>query len=378
MGYNIAEYPVLFQGLLLVLALSFIIQMLYWWLIHARIVYFEPGTSRIPKSPVSIIICAKNEERNLRKNLPLILEQDYPDFEVIVVNDASGDKTEDLLRDLKAKYPHLRSSLITRNIHLRSGKKLALTVGLKAARHDWVLLTDADCRPASKAWLATMQRNFTRDTGIVLGYGGYRRVGGLLNLIIRYDAFFIALQYFGFALAGFPYMGVGRNLAYRREIFFRNKGFASHYELASGDDDLFVNEVAPGTRTRIEIRPESHTVSEPERRWRDWYYQKRRHLTTGPRYRFSSKFLLGTEILSRLLFYASLIALLACWVMPALGIGIFLLRTLSTIVIIKLAMARLKEKYLLLISPLMDLILPLVNIWMVFSNYVAKKRARWT
>ena len=360
-----------------VFAACFILQMVYWWMVHARLVYYKPTVSRIKKDPVSIIICAKNEEENLAKNLPLVLEQDYPDYEVIVVNDASSDGTDDVLRDLSQKYPHLRYTGIMENVHIRSGKKLALTVGIKASRHEWLLLTDADCAPAGNKWLASMQRNFRRDTGIVLGYGWYERSGGLLNLIVRYETFFIALQYLSFALSGMPYMGVGRNLAYRRDIFFRNKGFASHYELASGDDDLFINEVVRGTRTKIEIRKESHTVSEPAKKWKEWYYQKRRHLTTGPRYRPSTKFFLGTEILSRVLFYVSFILLLSNRIHPPLVLGIFFIRMFSTIVIIKLAMNRLNEKYLLLISPLMDFTLPWVYMWMAFSNYVALKRARW-
>jgi len=374
---NITDYSLAFQVLIGVFAGSFILQMVYWWLVHARLVYYQPGSSRIRKAPVSIIICAKNEEKNLKKNLPLVLEQDYPDYEVIVVNDASSDKTAGVLRDLGQKYPHLRTTRIMDNKHIQRGKKLALTVGIKASRNEWLLLTDADCSPAGSKWLSTMQRNFSRDTGIVLGYGGYKRSRGLLNLIIRYDSFFIGLQYLSFALSGFPYMGVGRNLAYRRDIFFRNKGFASHYELASGDDDLFINEVVRGTGTRIEIRKESHTISESTKKWKEWYYQKKRHLTTGPRYKPSTKFLLGTEILSRILFYASFILLLANQVLTPLVLGIFSIRMLSTTVVIKLAMTRLNEKYLLLISPLMDFTLPWVHIFMVFSNYVASKRARW-
>jgi biofilm PGA synthesis N-glycosyltransferase PgaC len=375
---NIADYPLACRVMAGVLAGSFLLQMVYWWAVHARLVYYRPAGSGIRKFPVSVIICARNEEENLRANLPLVLGQDYPDFEVIVVDDASTDGTADLLRDFRQQYPQLRTSSIKPNVHISKGKKLALTVGIKAARHEWILLTDADCRPAGPQWLSLMQRNFSRDTGIVLGYGGYSRRRGLLNLVIRYDAFFVALQYFGFALAGLPYMGVGRNLAYRREIFFRHKGFASHYELASGDDDLFINEVARREPTRIEIRPGAHTYSDPKRSWRDWYYQKRRHLTTGPRYRPATKFLLGTEIISRLLFYASFAYLLAFQVMLPTIIVIFLVRLLSTMLVIKWSMSRLNESYLLLISPLMDLVLPLVQIGMAFSNYVASKRARWS
>ncbi len=374
---DFTEYNIVFQILITVYGICFVIQVLYWSLIFPRILLFRPVSSSIPKFPVSVIICARNEEVNLRKNLPLVMEQDYPDFEVIVVNDASTDGTEELLFDLQRQYPHLRSTFIRENEHVRAGKKLALTVGIKSAKHDWVLLTDADCSPSTDQWIYSMQRNFTANHQVVLGYGGYRRGKGLANLVSRYEAFSTALQYFGLSLAGHPYMGTGRNLAYRKSLFFKNRGFASHYDLASGDDDLFINEVARKANTGIEIRPESFTCSETEKTWKDWYYQKKRHLTTGPRYRFSTKLVVGLEPMARMGFYGVLIALLASRVLTAYILGVFVFRMLLTGVIIKLGMGRLHEKYLLLPSPLLDFALPWVHLFMVFSNYVATKRARW-
>jgi biofilm PGA synthesis N-glycosyltransferase PgaC len=354
-----------------------LIQIIYWSIVFSRILIYKPVHTSLETNPVSVIICARNEEANLRANLPLFLDQDYPEYEVIVVNDASADGTENLLIDLQRQYSHLRTTFIRESEHIRAGKKLALTVGIKAAKHDMLLLTDADCFPASNRWIFFMQRNFTGNNQIVLGYGGYRRQKGLVNLVSRYEAFFIALQYFGMSLAGHPYMGTGRNLAYRRTLFFENRGFASHYDLASGDDDLFINEVARKANTGIEIQPESFTRSDTERTWKDWYYQKKRHLTTGPRYRFLTKLVVGLELTSRMLFYPVFIALLVYQVLIVCVLGIFIFRMLLTSVIIKLGMGRLREKYLLLPSPLLDFALPWVHLFMVFSNYVATKRARW-
>ena len=374
---NLTDYNIVFQSLIAVYGGCFIIQIIYWSLVFPKILFYRPVHSNIRRFPVSVIICARDEEANLRANLPLILEQDYPEYEVVVVNDASEDGTEVLLVDLQRQYSHLRTSFIRGGDHIREGKKLALTVGIKAAKHDWVLLTDADCKPGSNQWIYYMQRNFTGDNKIVLGYGGYRRRRGLVNLVSRYETFFTALQYFGMTLAGHPYMGTGRNLAYRRALFFENKGFASHYDLASGDDDLFINEVARKDNTGVEIRPGSFTWSDTEGTWKKWYYQKKRHLTTGPRYRFATKLLIGLELTSRMLFYITFIGLLAFQVLTVYVLGFFIFRMLLTGVIIKLAMGRLHEKYLLLPSPLLDFALPWVHLFMVFSNYVATKRARW-
>ena len=375
--FGIEDYILVNQAIILVFSLSFVLQILYWAIVNAGILSWRAHRSSHKLFPVSVVICAKNEELNLSTNLPLILEQDYPEFEVLVVNDASTDGTEDVLRDMKSRYPHLRTTSILQNVHIRQGKKLALTIGIKGARYDWVVLTDADCRPAGRKWLHSMQRNFSRDCHIVLGIGKYETRKGLLNTIIRFDTLYTVLHYTGFAMAGHTYMGVGRNLAYRKSLFFHNKGFASHYSLASGDDDLFINEVARGRSTRIEIRPESHTISEPESRWRDWYYQKRRHLTTGPRYRLKTRILLGGEFASRMLFYFGFISLLSQGLALPFILVLFTTRLLLITVLIKLAMIRLEEKHLLLPSLLLDFALPCLQVFMVFSNYVALKRDRW-
>jgi len=365
----------------IVLAIFFLsaaIQFSYWLLIYSRFILHWPKKVYHSRLPVSVIICARNEEDNLRRNLPLVLQQDYPAFEVVVVDDRSGDGTQDLLRELQKTYPHLRTSLIKEGKDFSRGKKLAITIGIKAAKYEWLLMTDADCRPESIHWLSRMQRNFDKDTGVVLGYGGYTRSKGLLNMIIRFDTLFIALQYFTFALAGWPYMGVGRNLAYRRSLFFDNRGFAGHSHIVSGDDDLFVNEVARKYNTRIEVSKESHTRSLPEGTLKNWYYQKKRHLLTAPRYRGSSMMLIGTENLSRMGFYISFVWLISSLSWPVIVCSIFFTRLLAQMLIIYYSGRHLNEKQLLLISPLLDLIMPVFNSVLLFINFVDHKRNRWT
>jgi poly-beta-1,6-N-acetyl-D-glucosamine synthase len=362
----------------LVYFLAFTIQILYWFLIYSRIIFYKPVSSRIRKKPVTVIICARNEEENLRKNLPLILTQKYPDFEVVVINDCSTDGTKDYLDELKEQYPSLKTTTIKEDRKFKHGKKLAVTIGIKAATHEFLLFTDADCRPESDLWINHMMRNFSPEISVVLGYGGYSEHKSLLNNIIRFETFYIAIQYLGYALAGLPYMGVGRNLAYRKSLFFDNKGFARHSHLISGDDDLFVNEVANRHNTRIEISPESHTRSESKETWKEWYFQKKRHLTTGPDYKILTKFLLSLEVLSRIIFYAGVIFLLAADISEWIAIIIpFLIRLGIFITIFKIMGARLNEKHLLVPSFLFDLFLPLFNIFILFSNFVEARRNRW-
>ncbi len=357
---------------------SFVIQMFYYLFFYTRLSFHKNDETVISTGePVTIVICARDEADNLEKNLPLILEQDYPDFEVVVVNDCSDDNTEEVLERLKIKYNNLRSTIIKRDIKFSHGKKLALTIGIKAARHDWVLLTDADCRPDSRLWVKHMQKHFINSNEIALGYGGYAREKGFLNKVIRYDTFFIAMQYFSFALAGYPYMGVGRNLAYKRSLFFKNRGFASHLKLESGDDDLFINEVASENNTAVELSSLSHTLSAPHKTWNGWFRQKSRHLTTGFHYRGATRFLLGLESTSRLIFYFSFLLLLINKIFLPYVAALFIIRLLSVTIILNLGMNRLNEKNLLVFSPMFDISILLFNIFCVVSNITIQKRSRW-
>lgn len=371
------EIEYIIRIILLIYLASFALQMFFWLSIYSRTIFHHSDISKIRKFPVSVLICARNEEKNLKKNLPLILNQKYPQFEVIVVNDCSKDGTEDVLKEFKKKYPFLKTTSINEDIKFKHGKKLALTIGIKSASHEWLLLTDADCRPESEYWIDRMQHNFTSDTAIVLGYGGFYSRRSLLNIIICFETLYIALQYFGYALSGFPYMGVGRNLAYRKSLFFNNKGFARHSHLISGDDDLFINETATGSNTRIEMKPESHTRSEAKRSWKEWYFQKKRHLTTGPHYKPLTKFFLSIEILTRILYYAGFIFLISKTIWPLLILTLFIIRLMVMLTFFKIISVRLNEKYLLLPSPILDLLLPLFNILILLSNYVEARRSRW-
>ena len=353
------------------------IQLYYYFGIFLKFVLYKPSVNeRKKKLPVTIIICARNEEDNLRNNLPLVMDQEYPEFEVVVVNDCSVDETEDVLKDFLKKYTNLRTSFIKRDDKFGHGKKLALTVGIKAAKHEHVLLIDADCVPEGKQWLAGMARNFSDKKKIVLGYGGYKTLPGLLNMLIRYDAVIIALQYMSFALIGKPYMGVGRNLAYSKSLFFANKGFASHARLSSGDDDLFINEVATPENVAIEPFQEAHTRTNPKKTFESWTEQKKRHFTTFPRYKSSDKFLLGMENFSRVAFYFSFVALLILQSFWIVAVSVFFVRIVIQLIVFNKTFKRLNEKKLLLISPIFDFIFPFINLGIYISN-VLMPRKQW-
>lgn len=361
--------------LFIIFIISIIIQLFYVLYFFVRFVVYKP-TQTTFNGPISIIVCTRNEAENIAIFLPQILEQEYANFEVVLVDDQSKDNTEYVLKALKLKYQNLKVVKIEQHVKHGVGKKFALSLGIKVAKHEYLLLTDADCRPTSKYWLAKMVANFTQDKQIILGYGAYKKEKGLLNTMIRFDGFNVALQYFSFALAGLPYMGVGRNLAYKKSVFFDNKGFASHLYLPSGDDDLFIQEVATKQNIAIEIDAESHSISETKQSWKEWIFQRRRHITTSEKYKFIFKFLLGIWPLSQVLFWTSFVVLLFFESTLLIVLPLFIFRILMFYSLYYTPMKKLKSSDLFIWYPLLEILhIVIQGIFVLLNSF--KKPTRW-
>ena len=345
---------------------------------------------------VSVIVAARNEAHNLRDYLHSLLEQDYPMFEIIVVDDGSEDNTRDILDEFMLHYPRLRRTFVPQHARIISSKKLALTLGIKAARFDYLLFTDADCRPASKYWIWEMMNGFDRsaETDVVLGFGAYFKGKGLLNRLIRYDTLFNGLHYLGAARCHHPYMGVGRNLAYKKEWFLSHNGFSPYIGERAGDDDLIVNRYAKGKTTATVTCPNSVTWSPSKRTWQEWWHQRRRHLSVSPHYTIWSKLRLGAEPLSRALWYGLAVALIVhgatvfaadpMYGMTLLAVVLLLLlmRLILRAVVLNLSAHRLgytpkgmHAGITLTDLILWDILLPLCNLWILI--FPTRKPTRW-
>jgi biofilm PGA synthesis N-glycosyltransferase PgaC len=357
----------------IIFVLVCMVQIGYYLFSFMKFALYRQKSTSHDTQPVSVIICARNEVMNLRKYLHVILEQAYHSFEVIVVNDCSWDESGIFLEELQKKYTHLKVVTIKEQDKYRHAKKFALTLGIKAAKNEILLFTDADCAPAGNNWITDMQYHFNKETEIVLGYGPYRKENGFLNKLIRYDSFLIAVQYFSFALAGSPYMGVGRNLAYRKSLFFRTKGFARHYHLLSGDDDLFVNENATHSNTQIEIQPAAFTYSDPKKTFNDWFVQKRRHIGTGRFYKGSHKFHLFMNLFSGVIFFASFIALLILHYEWRIILSLYALKILVELPILYSSSKKLQEADLVWLFPVLEFFIILLQPVFFISNLVTKQ-----
>ena len=323
-----------------------LIQLFYYLFFFIRVALYKSGPRlKSQQHPVSVIICARDEDENLARNLPGVLVQEYPStYEVTVINDNSVDDTKYILQELKKTFKErLQVVELTQEAKLISGKKYPLSVGIKEANHEVLLLTDADCVPSSEHWVYKMQNAYDDHKEIVLGYGAYHKTKGLLNKLIRFETFHSAIQYLSYALAGLPYMGVGRNISYKKDVFIRNKGFASINHIPGGDDDLFVNKVATGKNTAIVIDKEATTYSIPKKTFGAWLRQKTRHYSTSKYYKPVHKFLLGLYSISHFLFYPLLIAsaILFNWQWTLIAFGI---RLIVQAIIFYYAMKKLDEK----------------------------------
>jgi len=366
----------LLLALFVLFASCSVIQTAYLWGIFFRLGKAKDAIMPGKEEGVSVVICAHNEYLNLQEKLPLVLAQDYPLYEVIVVNHASDDDTGFLLTGLSDLHPHLKVVDIHADRNFFTGKKFPLSIGIKEAKYDKVLLTDADCRPAGPNWIRSMSSAFRDRREIVLGYGAYDKMPGLLNKMIRFDVATIAMQYLSYALSGIPYMGVGRNLAYSKSLFYANNGFISHYRIRSGDDDLFINRVARKGNTTVMLNPDAFTFSNPKRTLGKWVTQKKRHFSTATYYRPVHKFLLGLWSLTQVLFWASLAVLLSLQFAWIFVLGIFGLMLVSRYVVFGRWLSRLQEKDLVWLIPFLELLMLLLNGGILLSNLV-KKPSRW-
>lgn len=368
-------------ALLVIIGVAFIHQ-IYFYLRYLRLggKVTSQTDSNVQLPAVSVIVCAHNEYDNLQDYLSILLEQDYPCYEVIVVDDSSEDGSDLLLERWSRQYGNLYHTFVPRGARVLSNKKLALTIGIKAAHHDYLLLTDADCRPESKHWIREMMKGFSNEqTELVLGFSPYFEKSDLLNHLIGYDTLFNGLQYMGMARAGKPYMGVGRNLAYKRETFFSVGGFKGLLGNRAGDDDLFVNRIANAANTVVVNNPNSIVWSVPKTTWREWFHQKRRHLSVSPQYRTRSKIQVTLEPLSRGIFYACVLAsaIVGSIELISIALALFLLRLLVQLIIINVSARRLNMRGYSLGLIAYDIILPLITLYMMLTQPLQKKPLYW-
>ena len=345
---------------LLCFGITFIIQLIYHWCVFSKLAFYkkkDKTKSDDQLEPVSVVVCARDAYEYLQDLVPVLLTQDYPDYEIVIVNDCSEDETDEWLKDIERREPKIKPVQLRQHLNFFNGKKFPLSMGIKSAKNDLIVLTDVNCLPTNSQWLRSVVHSYGNNTEVVIGYSPYFNKKGVFNQIMRFDAVQYAMQYLSAALNKHPYMGIGTNLSYRKELFYRHKGFTSHYTTSVGDDDLFVSQVAKGKNTEVLIDAENAILTTPPHKFGMWAHIKSGRYSTIPQYDVKAKASSALFTWSHFLFYASFIALMLLKPAFALSIGavyyipilvfFFLLRYGSQMIIYHGATKRLGEKGLL-------------------------------
>ena len=368
--------------LLLIFIASVIFQLYFIIFVFAKIIcYHSPKITSEKNQGVSVIVCAWNELENLRVLIPLLNNQKYSIFEIIIINDRSCDGTHDFLSLECTQYKKVRFIKIDKTPEHLSSKKYALTLGIKSANYENILLTDADCRPQSNHWISGMAECMTGDKQIVLGFSPYFKEKGFLNHLIRYETFITATQYLSFAIKGIPYMGVGRNLMYKKSLFLNNEGLAKHINVLGGDDDLFMNDVANDKNTTICLNSQTFVYSFPKTTWKTWYIQKQRHLSVGKYYKLRNKVLLGGLVFSQIttsILFIILVLLMSNKLLISVLVGTFLLRIICQWIVFYKVNKRLDNTLDNIILSPWDIIFTLYFFIMGINSFFLKKqKLKW-
>ncbi|MCF6349935.1 MAG: glycosyltransferase [Flavobacteriaceae bacterium] len=360
----------MFEFLYTTFVVTIVIQLAYYSILFSKFSFLSTPKINYKNLPVSIIICAKNEAKNLKQNLTCICKQIYTNFELILVNDHSTDDTLNVFKKFKKQYQNI-TILDLQNS--KSNKKNALAKGIEKAKYNHLLLTDADCSPNSKNWISEMTAQFNKKKSIILGYGAYQKINkSWLNKLIRFETLLTAIQYFSYAKIGLPYMGVGRNITYTVVNFNKVNGFNKHRDIKSGDDDLFINEIANSANTAICFTKSSFTISKPHTNLKKWLHQKRRHITTANNYKLKHQFLLGLFFISQFLFWFLAIFLLISSFKVKIILVLVFIRISFQYLIFTSAAKKLHEKDLILFTPILELFLIIIQMYIFIQNLVRK------
>uniref|UniRef100_UPI004047CF7B glycosyltransferase n=1 Tax=Algoriphagus sp. TaxID=1872435 RepID=UPI004047CF7B len=295
--------------------IGFLIQLGYLLFIFSRTAWPIKGSTttsiQYPEEGVTILVTARNKFKLLKVLIPKLFEQDYAKFEVLIVNDQSTDRTKRLLEDLMAHYPKLRSVTITYTPKHVTAKKFALTLGIKVAKNDVILFTEADCIPQSNQWLRKMTAPI-REEGktFAIGFAGVQKEGNSLNSWIQFETILRALFTFSFGLWKSPFTGTGKNLSYRKSFFMDKKGFRGFWNTEGGEDSLWINTHATGANSKVVINPEAIAVANPAATWKEYIIQEKQLLHSEKFFKVEDKRKMGSYGISHALYWIGGLGLL--------------------------------------------------------------------
>ena len=354
-------------AILILFGVITLIQLVYYYVIYGRFAFYRKKSALgFRDIPISVVIVVRDDAALAVQALPSLLEQQYSFFEIVIVNDRSRDENSlQAIREYKDRYPNIKIVDLSTAVSTSRGKKMAISMGVKCATYDHILLTSPSCKPASQQWLSNMAQNFQFQHRIVLGYNTFEKKKGIYNHFLHYDNLMGAVQYFSHALMHSTYRGDLNNVAFVRPLFYKQNGFIAYSHLLYGEEDIFIHRASTPNNVAIEFAPEAVTLQQHSPKYGYWRLHKVSLYYTRKFNSLKNKILLGGYELTNILFYAllslSIVAFLHLPLLLYITAGIAVLRIASLYVVMGIAAKKLQEKTVIPFLLFYDLLFALLN-----------------
>lgn len=347
------------------------IQIIYY-LIYSTFLFQQKNKAEISKQiPISVIIFAKNSADQLQKNLAFILAQNYPKFEIVLINNVSTDNTSDILEAYKEKHDNIKIIDVENTEAFWGSKKYAMTLGIKASKYEHLLFTEANSEPRSEFWIAEMSKRISETKTINLGYANYKKEGSLFNVFIRFVNLISAIQCFSFAKSGSPFMGFKANLLYKKTDFFNVKGFINHMKIKNGETDLFIKDAAIKKNTTFTISKNSIVEVDTPKSFKNWFLKLKEKAILKKNYKPKHRFLLHFFTFSKFMFYVlgtSLFFFFSWKILLPIVLCYYIIQYL----VIGFSAKKLNEPYIIFLLPFLEIGLLLIQITIFSANLISK------
>ncbi len=308
------------------------VQLMYHVFLFSRLAFYRKATtSNNLTAKISVVVCCKNEIQTIPQLIEQLKLQQYPDYEIIIVDDCSDDGTFEYLNKLQQK--NLFVYQVVKSI---AGKKELLEFGIRNATSDWILVCDADCLPRSSNWIQSMTQAIQNEqTEIVLGYAPFTEEKAWVNLFSRYENFHTGITYLSMAIAKHAYMGVGRNMMFKKSLYNKYIEQVKSIPTLSGDDDLLINMSSNRENTTVCIDKDSFVYSATKNTFSAFLNQKKRHISTSYYYKKWDIFILSMYPISLFLLWLSYFIIVIYYPLILIGTSILLLGYLTTAMLVK-------------------------------------------